>query len=129
MAKKKKKKRGKKAPPEINIKARIENVKVLVETKRSKEAIAYIYLVYDDLINIKFNKPRLIHQTIREYAITCVNELEKSLKPELVYPFIKKIEDIIYGGIEPTNKELNFAIDMFSNLYSDITGNSISFKL
>ncbi len=81
------------------------------------------------MINIKFNKPRLVYQTIREYAIACVNELEKNLKPELVYPFIKKIEDIIYGGIEPTNKELNFAIDLFSNLYTSITGNSISFKL
>jgi hypothetical protein len=128
MAKKKKQKKKKKGP-EINVKERLQNVKVLVETNRSKEAIAYIYLVYDDLINNKFNKPRLVHQTIREYAIRCVNELEKSLKPELVYPFIKKIEDIIYGGIEPTNKELNFAIDLFSHLYSDITGNNLSFKL
>ena len=127
MAKKRKKKQKK--VPVLNVKERLQNVKVLVETNRSKEAIAYIYLVYDDLINIKFNKPRLVHQTIREYAIACVNELEKNLKPELVYPFIKKIEDIIYGGIEPTNKELNFAIDLFSNLYTNITGNSISFKL
>lgn len=128
MAKKKKQKKKKKGL-EINVKERLQNVKVLVETNRSKEAIAYIYLVYDDLINNKFNKPRLVHQTIREYAIKCVNELEKSLKPELVYPFIKKIEDIIYGGIEPTNKELNFAIDLFSNLYRDITGNNLSFTL
>ena len=125
----KKRKQKKKKVPVLNVKERLQNVKVLVETNRSKEAIAYIYLVYDDLINIKFNKPRLIHQTIREYAIACVNELEKNLKPELVYPFIKKIEDIIYGGIEPTNKELNFAIDLFSNLYTNITGNNISFKL
>ncbi|MHA2007719.1 MAG: hypothetical protein ACXABO_08730 [Promethearchaeota archaeon] len=129
MAKKKKKGKQQKAP-EIDVKSRLQNVKVLVETNRAKEAIAYIYLVYDDLINNKFNKPRLIHQTIREYAITCVNELEeKNLKPESVYPFIKKIEDIIYGGIEPTEKELNFTIDLFSNLYSDITGNNLSFKL
>lgn len=127
MAKKRKKKQKK--VPVLNVKERLQNVRVLVDTNRSKEAIAYIYLVYDDLINNKFNKPRLIHQTIREYAIACVNELEKNLKPELVYPFIKKIEDIIYGGIEPTNKELNFAIDLFSNLYTNITGNNISFKL
>jgi len=129
MVREKKLKKKKKKVPTLNVKERLQNVKVLVETDRSKEAIAYIYLVYDDLINIKFNKPRLVHQTIREYAIVCVNELEKNLKPELVYPFIKKIEDIIYGGIEPTNKELNFAIDLFSNLYTNITGNNISFKL
>ncbi len=125
MAKKKKKQ----PEPEINVKQRFDNVKVLVETNRPKEAIAYIYLVYDDIINIKFKKPRLAHQTIREFAIACVNELEKKLKPESVYPFIKKIEDIIYGGIEPTNKELNFAIELFSNLYNEITGKSFSYKL
>ena len=125
MAKKKKKK----PEPEIDIKQRLDNVKVLVESNRAKEAIAYIYLVYDDLINIKFKKPRLAHQTIREFAIKCVNELEKKLKPESVYPFIKKIEDIIYGGVEPTNKELNFTIDLFSNIYNEITGKTISFKI
>jgi len=123
-------KKKKKIPePEINIKQRFDNVKILVESNRPKEAIAYIYLVYDDLINIKFKKPRLVHQTIREYAIACVNELEKNLKPESVYPFIKKIEDIIYGGVEPTNTELNFAVDLFSNLYNEITGKTFAFKL
>lgn len=125
MARKKKKQ----PEPELNVKQRFDNVKVLFETNRSKEAMAYIYLVYDDIINIKFKKPRLAHQTIREFAINCVNELEKKLKPETVYPFIKKIEDIIYGGIEPTNKELNYAIDLFSNLYNEITGKSFSYKL
>ncbi|MFX1478445.1 MAG: hypothetical protein ACFFCI_09950 [Promethearchaeota archaeon] len=127
MAKKKKKKSVQE--PEINIKQKFENVKVLVDTNRPKEAIAYIYLVYDDLINVKFKKPRLTHQTIREYAIKCVNELEEKLKPESVYPFIKKIEDIIYGGIEPTTKELNFTIDLFSNLYHEITGKTVNFSL
>lgn len=127
MAKKKKKKKS--TEPEINIKQKFENVKVLVDTNRPKEAIAYIYLVYDDLINVKFKKPRLTHQTIREYAIKCVNELEEKLKPESVYPFIKKIEDIIYGGIEPTTKELNFTIDLFSNLYNEITGKTVNFSL
>ena len=123
-------KKKKKVPEqEIDIKQKFENVKVLVNTNRPKEAIAYIYLVYDDLINVKFKKPRLIHQTIREYAIKCVNELEKKLKPESVYPFIKKIEDIIYGGVEPTTKELNFTIDLFSNLYNEITGKTFNFSL
>ena len=125
MAKKKKKQ----VEPEIDIKQRVNNIKILVDTNRPKEAIAYIYLVYDNLIDTKFKKPRLAHQTIREYAIACVNELEKNLKPESVYPFIKKIEDIIYGGVEPTTKELNYTIDLFTNLYNEITGKSFTFKL
>ena len=109
--------------PEVNIKQKFENVKILTDSNRAKEAIAYIYLIYNDVITKKFKKPRLAYQTIREYAITCVNELGQ--KPETIYPFIKKIEDIIYGGIEPTEKELNFAVQLFSNLYNDITGKAL----
>ena len=114
----------KKVPePEVDIKQKFENVKVLVNSNRAKEAIAYIYLIYNDIITLKFKKPRLAYQTIREYAITCVNELGQ--KPETIYPFIKKIEDIIYGGVEPTNKELNFTVQLFSNLYNDVTGKNL----
>lgn len=117
-------KKSKKAPePEVDIKQKFENVKVLVDTNRAKEAIAYIYLIYNDIIRLKYKKPRLAYQTIREYAIICVNELGH--KPESIYPFIKKIEDIIYGGVEPTGTELNFTIELFSNLYNEVTGKSI----
>lgn len=109
--------------PEVDIRQKFDNVKVLVQSHRAKEAIAYIYLVYNDLITLKFKKPRLAHQTIREYAIRCVNELDQ--KPESVYPFIKKIEDIIYGGIEPTSKEINFTVQLFSALYNEVTGKSL----
>ena len=102
----------KKTPePDFNIKQRLRNVKVLLETERPKEAIAYIYLIYNDIIKLKYKKQRLAHQTIREYAIICVNELEQ--KPESGYPFIKKIEDIIYGGIEPTKKEFEYTMQLF----------------
>ena len=121
MARVKKKKKGQEQ--EININQKFENIKVLVRTGRAKEAIAYIYLIYNDLMTRKFSKPRLAHQTIREYAITCVNELGQ--KPETIYPFIKKIEDIIYGGLEPTNKEINDTIQLFSNLYTDVTGKQL----
>jgi hypothetical protein len=121
MPKAKKLKKGEE--PEVDIKQKFENVKVLVDTNRSKEAIAYIYLIYNDIITLKYKKPRLAYQTIREYAITCVNELGQ--KPETIYPFIKKIEDIIYGGIEPTSTELSFTIELFSNLYNEVTGKSI----
>jgi len=121
MAKKKKSK--KELEPEVDIKLKFENVKTLTDSNRAKEAIAYIYLIYNDIITLKFKKPRLAYQTIREYAITCVKDLGQ--KPETIYPFIKKIEDIIYGGIEPTTKELNFTVQLFSNLYNDITGKTL----
>lgn len=109
--------------PEVDIRQKFDNMKTLVDSNRAKEAIAYIYLVYNDVITLKFKKPRLAYQTIREYAITCVNELDQ--KPESVYPFIKKIEDIIYGGIEPTSNEINYTVQLFSALYNEVTGKSI----
>ena len=118
----------KKAPePVFDIKQRLKNVKVLLESERPKEAIAYIYLIYNYVVNLKHKKPRLPYQTIREYAIICVNELEQ--KPESVYPFIKKIEDIIYGGLEPTKKEFEYTMQLFSTLYKEITNKSITFSL
>ncbi|MBD3212350.1 MAG: hypothetical protein GF311_07065 [Candidatus Lokiarchaeota archaeon] len=115
-----------KKPQFIDVERKKENLKILMKTGRSKEAIAYIYLIYNDLIKNKYDKPRLAFQTIREYAITCVNELDQ--KPETIYPFIKKIEDIIYGGLEPTKKEFDFTMNMFSNLYNEITGKNFNFS-
>lgn len=122
-----KKKKKKKAEPEFNIKARFQNVKFLVETNRPKEAIAYIYLVYCAVMNHKFKKPRLPHQTIREYAITAVNQLGQP--PESTYSFVKRIEDIIYGGLEPTKDEIKNTAQLFSTLYKEITKKTFSFSM
>ncbi|MFO7796543.1 MAG: hypothetical protein ACQERB_01425 [Promethearchaeati archaeon] len=114
-------------PQFIDVERKKENLRILMKTERSKEAIAYIYLIYNDLIKNKYEKPRLAYQTIREYAIVAVNELGQ--KPETIYPFIKKIEDIIYGGVEPTKKEFEFTLNMFSNLYNEITGKNFGFNI
>ena len=121
------KRKKKTVEPEFDVKKRFDNVKILIQTGRPKEAIAYIYLMYNDLVNLKHKKPRLPYQTIREYAIVCVNELGQ--KPESVYPFIKMIEDIIYGGLEPTTKEFENTIELFSTLYKEITNKSFSYSL
>jgi hypothetical protein len=103
-----------------------ENLKVLKQSDRLKEAIAYTYLIYGDLINEKYEKPRQIYQTIREYAITCVNECD--VEPSLIYPFVKQVEDIIYGGKEPTEKEFKNTLDTFSQLYQEIMGKNFNFS-
>ena len=111
----------------VDIDQRFKNVEILVESDRPKEAIAYIYLTYTALVNQKHGKPRLAFQTIREYAITCVNELGQ--KPGSVYPLVSSVEDIIYGGVEPTKREINNTIDKFSALYNDLTGKSFSYSV
>ena len=121
---KSKKKQG---PSTFDIRKKIKNIKVLIDSGRSKEAIAYIYLIYNELIRNKYNKPRQPYQTIREYAITCVNELNQ--KPENVYPFVSKVESIIYGGIDPDQEDFKSTIQLFSTIYHEITGTSVSFNL
>lgn len=101
-----------------------ENLKILKETDRLKEAIAYTFLIYGDLIKEKYEKPRQVYQTIREYAITCVNEC--GVEPNLIYPFVKQVEDIIYGGKEPTEKEFENALNNFSELYREIMNKNFS---
>ena len=101
-----------------------ENLKILKETDRLKEAIAYTFLIYGDLIKEKYEKPRQVYQTIREYAITCVNKC--GVEPSLIYPFVKQVEDIIYGGKEPTEKEFQSALNNFSELYSEIMNKNFS---
>lgn len=117
----------KKVQVTFDIKKKIKNLKALIDTDRSKEAIAYIYLLYNEIIKNKYNKPRLPYQTIREYAITCVNELNQ--KPENVYPFVSKVESIIYGGIDPDNEDFQSTFQFFSNIYQEITGNVLSFNI
>ncbi|TFG00496.1 MAG: hypothetical protein EU541_02015 [Promethearchaeota archaeon] len=97
-----------------------ENLKILKKSDRLKEAIAYTYLIYGDLMKEKYKKPRRIYQTIREYAIICVNEC--GVQPSLIYPFVKRVEDIIYGGKEPTEQEFQNTLNTFSKLYSEIMG-------
>jgi len=101
-----------------------QNLKNLIDSGRLKEAIAYVYLIYADLIKHKYDKPRLAHQTIRQYAILCVNELEQ--KPELIYPFVKQIEDIIYGGLEPTREQFGMTLNLFSRIYNEIENKDFS---
>lgn len=113
--------------PEFNIKDRFRNVKILVNTNRPKEAIAYIYLVYTQVLDHKFKKPRLLHQTIRQYAIIAVNSLAQS--PQSTYAFVKHIEDIIYGGLEPTISQINHTAQLFSTLYNQITKKNFAFNI
>lgn len=123
----KKKKKSKEPEPEIDVKTMFKNVKVLIETGRAKEAIAYIYIIYTSVVRQKYEKPRLAFQTIREYAITCVNELGQ--KPESVYPLVSAVENIIYGGKEPTPKEINQTIELFSIIYKEMTGKTFSYNV
>ncbi len=121
MAKSKKKK----GQPIFDIESKKRNIQVLNQTDRMKEAIAYIYLIYTDLIRQKYGQPRKFFETIRDFAITCVKKLGQN--PESIYPFIQKIEETIYGGVEPTENDFKDTISLFSKIYTEMTGKQFRF--
>ncbi len=121
MAKKKKKK----DQPTFDITHKIKNIQILNQSNRMKESIAYIYLIYTDLMRQKYGQPRKFFETIRDYAITSVTKLGQN--PEIIYPFIQKIEETIYGGVEPNEADFKSTINLFSKIYTEITGKQFRF--
>jgi len=107
---------------------RITNLKILKETGRLEESLSYLFnAIYMDLINAKFGRTRNINETIRDFAIISVKEL--SLTPARIYPFIQKVEEIIYAKpFQITDKEFYSTIDLFSPIYFELTGYNFVLK-
>ena len=107
---------------------KITNLKILKETGRLEESLSYLFnAIYMDLINAKFGRTRNINETIRDFAIISVKEL--SLTPARIYPFIQKVEEIIYAKpFQITDKEFYSTIDLFSPIYFELTGYNFVLK-
>jgi len=101
---------------------KITNLKILKETGRLEESLSYLFnAIYMDLINAKFGRTRNDNETIRDFAIISVKEL--SLAPARIYPFIQKVEEIIYAKpFQITDKEFYSTIELFSPIYFELTG-------
>ncbi len=107
---------------------RITNLKILKETGRLEESLSYLFnAIYMDLINAKFGRTRNNNETIRDFAIISVKEL--SLTPARIYPFIQKVEEIIYAKpFQITEKEFYSTIELFSPIYFELTGYNFVLK-
>jgi len=107
---------------------RITNLKILKETGRIEESLSYLFnAIYMDLINAKFGRTRNNNETIRDFAIISVKEL--GLTPARIYPFIQKVEEIIYAKpFQITDKEFYSTIDLFSPIYFELTGYNFVLK-
>ncbi len=107
---------------------RITNLKILKETGRLEESLSYLFnAIFMDLINAKFGRTRNNNETIRDFAIISVKEL--SLTPARIYPFIQKVEEIIYAKpFQITDKEFYSTIDLFSPIYFELTGYNFVLK-
>ncbi len=102
-------------------------VTMLYSQGRKREAIAYTYKIYTDLINEKYSLKRSVAQTLREFAIICV--MKYGLDPLRVYPYISMIEDVIYGAYNVDRKIFDKSITLFGRIFQEITGVLLTFNL
>ena len=106
----------------LPLESKIINLKILKDTGRLEESLSYLFnAIYLDLINAKFGRTRSDNETIRDFAIISVKNLK--LSPTTIYPFIQKVEEIIYAKpFQITDKEFYHAINLFSPIYFELTG-------
>jgi hypothetical protein len=106
----------------LPLESKIKNLKILKDTGRLEESISYLFnAIYMDLINAKYGRIRNVNETIRDFAIISVKELK--LTPASIYPFIQKVEEIIYAKpFKITEKDFYSTCELFSPIYFQITG-------
>lgn len=107
--------------------AKFAIITMLYSQGRRREAIAYTYKIYTDLINEKYSLQRTSAQTLREFAIVCV--MKYGLDPLRVYPYISMIEDVIYGAYDVDRKIFEKSITLFGRIFQEITGILLTYDL
>jgi len=108
----------------IELDPKLLNLKILKESGRLEESLSYLFnAIFMNLIEAKYNRSRKENETIRDFAIVSVKELK--LTPAAIYPFIQKVEEIIYGKpFKITDNEFYKTCELFSPLYFELTGNN-----
>ena len=106
----------------IPLEGKIENLKILKDSGRIEEALTYLFsAIYMELVGGKFGRRRNPNETIRDFGIISVKEF--GLDPTKIYPFIQKIESIIYAPPTPLSDEDFYnTIELFSPIYYLLTG-------
>jgi len=106
----------------LPLESKIKNLKILKETGRLEESLSYLFnAIYMELVSAKYGRIRKVNETIRDFAIISVKQLK--LNPASIYPFIQKVEQIIYAQpFQITEKDFYNAIELFSPIYLQITG-------
>ncbi|MFO7796542.1 MAG: hypothetical protein R6W84_10340 [Promethearchaeia archaeon] len=106
----------------IPLEGKIRNLKILKDSGRIEEALSYLFnAIYVELVGAKYGRKRKFNETIRDFAIISVQDFK--LDPAKIYPFIQKIEQIIYAQpFKVTEEEFYKTIELFSPVYYQLTG-------
>ncbi len=112
----------------IPLEKKISNLKILKETGRLEEALSYLFnAIFMTLIDGKYGRKKKKFETIRDFAIVSVKEFK--MKPTVVYPFMTKVEEIIYSRpFEITENDFYSVVELFSQVYFDLTGYNFVLK-
>jgi hypothetical protein len=111
------------ASQQIDVSTRLKNVRMLYNSNRIKESIAYLYVCYTGLANEKLGQAKTYSQTIRDYAIILVKKFNQD--PQKIYPFIQQVERVVYGGFPASKEYFQEVTQNFGKLYVDLTGSSM----
>lgn len=108
----------------IPLEDKIKNLKILKDTGRLEESLSYLFnAIFMELVSAKYGREKKEFETIRDFAIVSVKEL--GLKATVVYPFMTKVESIIYNRpFKISDKEFYGACDIFSPVYFELTGHN-----
>lgn len=105
----------------VPLENRLRNLTILKKTGRIEEAIVYLFYIFLDLTKAKYGVGKEPHDTINDYAIKCVKDMGQ--EPMIIYPFIKKIEKILYGTIGSiTESNYDNVVVDFSTIFYSLTG-------
>ena len=104
----------------FDIGSKIKNIKTLVATQRSKEAIAYMYMMYTMICRAKYREVKRPSQSIRDFAMVMVKKHAQN--PGNIYPFVTQVESIIYGGRQPTQHAYQQTVESFSKVFQELIG-------
>jgi len=106
----------------LPLESKLINFKILKDTGRLEESLSYLFnAIFMDLINAKYGRTRKETETIRDFAIISVKELK--LTPAAIYPFIQKVEEIIYARpYKITDNDFYETCGLFSPIYFQLTG-------
>ncbi|MFX1345151.1 MAG: hypothetical protein ACFFBC_04965 [Promethearchaeota archaeon] len=106
----------------LPLESKLVNLKILKDSGRLEESISYLFnAIYIKLVDAKYGRTRRENETIRDFAIVSVKELK--LTPAAIYPFIQKVEEIIYAKpFKITESDFYTTCELFSPVYFQLTG-------
>jgi len=106
----------------LHLESKLINLKLLKDSGRLEESISYLFnAIYIELVDAKYGRIRKENETIRDFAIVSVKELK--LTPSAIYPFIQKVEEIIYAKpFKITENDFYKTCELFSPVYFQLTG-------